>query len=565
MSDKEVSKRIQQLAYVALMVSFCLLLLYSFCGIFLSAKLLGVLIACICVSIWLNHAGYQKYTKPFLLTTIMVFIMLLCFGEGLAAGGYLYYLPLLFSLPLLTESGRPYKKELFFYIITNCLAFCICIFLVPQKSSWQHISEEMYRTMYYFNSIGALLVTIVFVYFSFQFEKQFTNALGNQIVKAEEAMRIRTRFLSNMGHELRTPLNGISGIINLLKQEDLSPNQQEYLKLLKYCSDQMLGLVNDVLDFNKIEAGKIELHPIAFNVKQMLREAVLPFYHRFEEKQLMLKVQLDDELDETIFADDLRLVQVINNLLSNALKFTETGQVKLTGECLSKDSTAIKIRFSIEDSGIGIDKLDQKKIFESFGQVINEVTRMHEGAGLGLTISQRLLEMMNSKLEVTSDTAQGSTFFFTCVFSRVVPVLLNAEVENKSYDFEGMPVLIVEDNPINLMIVSKMLTNCNAEIKTAVNGKLAIEELAMNSDYSLILMDLQMPEMDGYEAIVEIKKLYADIPVLAFTASLIDDEMKNELLLLGFDDYVTKPFKPAELFQKIKAINYPGLQLNFRA
>lgn len=552
---KDVSKRIQQLAYVALFVSFLTLLLYLFYSIYLSAILIGILCVAICISIWFNHRGYQKYTKPVILTMVMLFIALLVRCEGLASGGFLYYLPLLFALPLLTESNKPYKRELTFYFILNCTAFGFCVFFCPQKSTWQYISEEMYTTMFHLNTAGAMFVGVVFVYFSFYFEKKFAAVLVGQIEKAEDAMHVRTCFLSNMGHELRTPLNGIIGIIGLLKKENLSEGQHEYLNLLKYCSDQMLGLVNDVLDFNKIEAGKLDLHPIVFNLKQLLQQASFSFYHRFEEKNVALKVQLDNCLDVNIFADDLRLVQVINNLLSNALKFTQAGQVKLYAECVQKDDKAIVVRISVQDSGIGIDKRDQIKIFESFGQIINESTRNHEGAGLGLTISQRLLELMNSRLEVISEPGQGSTFFFACSFDRVHSSLqpANTSGEKTDYDLTGLNILIAEDNPINLMIVSKMLKAWNAGISTAVNGKLALETLAGNADYDLILLDLQMPEMDGYEAMSEIKKLYPEIPVLAFTASLVDHKMKNELLTLGFEGYITKPFKPAELYEKIKS------------
>ncbi|MDB5246361.1 MAG: response regulator [Segetibacter sp.] len=555
---KEVSKRTYQLAYVCVGVCFVTLLLYLFYSLYLSALLVGLLLVFTLIGIWFNNRGYEKYTKPIILTTIMLFVLLLAFAEGLAAGGYLYFIPILFALPLLTESNKPYKKELIFYFIVDCSAFCCCILFCPEKSSWQHISDETYKSMFHLNTTGTLTVAIIFVYFSFYFEKKYAAALFDQIAKAENAMHTRTAFLSNMGHELRTPLNGISGIIGLLKKEELTPGQQEYLNLLKYCSDQMLGLVNDVLDFNKIEAGKLELHPIVFNVKQLLNQAVQPFYYRFEQKNVALKVQIDNSLDENIMADDLRLVQVINNLLSNALKFTESGQVKLMAETLQRDYKTIGVRFTVQDSGIGIDARYQKKIFESFGQVINENTRKQQGAGLGLTISQRLLELMGSTLEVTSEPGQGSTFFFTCAFERVSTASVPVEIEKENeYDLEGMQILVVEDNPINLMIISKLLKDWKAQINTAVNGKLGMDSLAENHAYDLILLDLQMPEMDGYEAIIEIKKLYPRIPVLAFTASLVDDLMKNELLNLGFDGYITKPFKAQELYKKIQKFCTP--------
>ncbi len=558
---KETSKRIQQLSYVAFIICFITIASYLIYSLFITAMLLGILMVGISICIYYNRKGFQKITKPVLLGLIMVFLLITGFTNGLAAGGHLYYLPLLFALPLITETTKSSKIELGLYFIFNSLCFAISVIFCPQKSTWQHIPDEMYQSMYYINTCGSMLVSTIFVYFSYYFEKKYATALVNQIARAEDAMHIRTRFLSNMGHELRTPLNGITGITSLLKKENLTNDQKEYVRLLKYCSDQMLNLVNDVLDFNKIESGKLLLHPIAFNLKSVLQQAVLPFKYRYQEKKVGLQIELNNDIDELILADDLRLVQVLNNLLSNALKFTLSGEVKLSAECIIKESKTITIKFSVKDSGIGIDEEDQKKIFESFEQVINENTRLQEGAGLGLAISQRLLELMNSKLQVVSEPGKGSTFFFTCKFSRAYASSEQVFQTKIDYDFKNMSILVVEDNPINKMIVTKMLKDCNAYVETATNGKIALELLLIKSDFNLILLDLQMPEMDGYEAILHMKKMYRDIPVLAFTASLVDEPMKNELLMLGFDGYITKPFKTAELYDKVNKINMVNMQM----
>jgi CheY-like chemotaxis protein len=372
-----------------------------------------------------------------------------------------------------------------------------------------------------------------------------------QIKKTEEAMEARSRFLSNMGHELRTPLNGIIGATNLLRKGNSFPEQKEYLSILKYCSDHMLGLVNDILDFNKIEAGQLDLHPSPINLQHLLQQSALPFQNRFVEKQLELKVIIDTGLNQTVLADDLRLVQVINNLLSNALKFTEKGFVKLQADVVNKRDDILTVKFAVEDTGIGIKLKDQQKIFGSFWQVVNETTRKYGGTGLGLTICDKLLQLMNSSMKVDSTEGIGSTFHFTINFRIVAREDDKAVVKNVS-DLRGMRILLAEDNPINMIIARKMLEDWNADVTTAEDGEEALKLLEIDSNYDLILLDLEMPRIDGYSAVKEIKRLYPHLPVLAFTAALMDNEMLLKLLNIGFLDCVLKPFQPIDFLGKIR-------------
>jgi CheY-like chemotaxis protein len=278
----------------------------------------------------------------------------------------------------------------------------------------------------------------------------------------------------------------------------------------------------------------------------------MPFYNRFEEKKIDLKLEIADDLDVNVMIDDIRMIQILNNLLSNGLKFTEKGYVKVKVLCTGREEQMVKVVFAVEDTGIGIDKKDFPKIFESFGQVYTSTTRQYEGTGLGLSISQRLLSLMGSKLELESEPGKGSKFSFTVTLKQTTTARQQTIAKPQNADLSGMRILIAEDNLINMLIAKKIMADWNVSLTTAENGLKALESLRSDANYNIILLDLEMPEMDGYTAVREINKLYPGIPVLAFTAALIDQEMYSDLKNTGFVDAVLKPCQPMELFSKIR-------------
>lgn len=550
---KELPKRIHQFVFLALF--FCMVTIFTNLayGNYLSASLVCALFLTLTLISYFNRKGYANLTKVSIVVSINFFLTIICFAQGLNAGAFLYFIPLLFAIPYIVNNHRRYTLEVTGYFLISCLAFCICIFFSPETGLWEEISESIYKKMFVTNSLCVIVLSATFAYLGIYFERKYVKALVTQINKAEEAVLARSRFLSNMGHELRTPLNGIIGSVNLLEKQVILPQQEEYVNILKYCSDHMLQLVNDILDFHKIEAGKIELHPTEFNLKNLLEQSTLPFYNRFEEKNLELKIIVDNRLDETVYADDLRLIQVINNMLSNALKFTERGYVHLIAKCIEKKGNEMEVAFTIEDTGIGINSEYQQKIFDSFYQAYNESTRKYGGTGLGLSISQRLLNLMSSKLYVTSEEGKGSKFFFNISFNVLTKKQKKVIVQPKDKkDLTGYRILIAEDNLINMMIARKILMDWNATLTTAENGKEALDALAKDADYDIVLLDLEMPYVDGYTAVTEIKRLYAHLPVLAFTAALIDNEMFERLRKIGFSDCILKPFQPMELLAQIR-------------
>jgi CheY-like chemotaxis protein len=289
------------------------------------------------------------------------------------------------------------------------------------------------------------------------------------------------------------------------------------------------------------------------NLRQLLLNVGMPFITLFQEKDVELVIDIDPKLDELVYADDLRLIQVFNNLFSNALKFTEKGFVRLNVACTEKNENQIKASFSVEDSGIGIEEKNQERIFESFWQVYDEDTKKFVGTGLGLTICVRLLKLMGGNLTLVSKIGVGSEFrfdlAFKCADKAISPAKSPAEAKD---NLSGVRILIAEDNQLNMMIVSRMLTGFKANITMAYNGQEALDILEKDPAYDIILMDLEMPVMTGYTAVYEVKRLYPKIPVIAFTASLVDEKMMADLIASGFSDCMLKPFQPHQMLTSIK-------------
>jgi signal transduction histidine kinase len=550
---KEISKRTIQFITLSLILGAAILPLRLFFHHYISA----IVLSCFCVFLstvlLLNKKGFTKHVQVVSIIGINIFIIVFNYTDGLRMGAYLYFFPMLFSIPFLVNNHEKYHKRVMSYFGLIIACMCITFLLATSGSPFQNISDSTYFITFNINLVCAVLLSAAFSYLNIHFERKFARALIEQKNKTIDAMKTRGHFLSHMGHELRTPLNGIIGATNLLAKGKTLEEQEEFLNILKYCSNHMLDVINNILDYNKIDADKMDIHLTEINLRQLLENAVLPFHNRLEEKKIDWKLDLDRKMNEMVMADDIRLTQVINNLISNALKFTDKGYIRFGAKCTAENADVIEVQFSIEDTGIGISKENQKKIFESFEQVFTESTRKYGGTGLGLTISQRLLKLMNSQLEVSSEEGVGSKFYFTVSFRKASGKKLEKSVaKSENNDLAGLRVLIAEDNLINMIIATKMLEDWNVTFTTAGNGKEALSALKNNADYNLILLDLEMPEMDGYTAVREITKLYPDVPVLAFTATLVDHEMYDNLKQMGFVDAMLKPFQPMELFSKIR-------------
>jgi PAS domain S-box-containing protein len=374
--------------------------------------------------------------------------------------------------------------------------------------------------------------------------------------KAEEATREKQSFLSTMSHEIRTPLNAIIGSSNLLLQDNPREDQVENLKILEFSGNLLLSLINDILDFSKIEVGKIEFEYVDFNLQEFLDRIIKSFHFKLEEKKLDLKLEIDNEIPEIILGDQVRLNQILINLIGNSIKFTEKGNISVKLIIKEKKNNFICIGFKITDTGIGIPKNKLSDIFEPFKQADNDTTRKYGGSGLGLAITKKLIELQGGKISVESEVNKGTTFSFDLSFKVSDKKKSEKHLEiqhNEYFDLSGKHILLVEDNKINQSIAIKFIKNWKATYELAENGLESLDKI-QNKNFDLILMDLQMPEMGGYEAVKNIRKMeeqyFKQIPIIALTASA-SLEVKNKVIEKGFNDYVSKPFNPYDLNNKI--------------
>jgi signal transduction histidine kinase len=372
--------------------------------------------------------------------------------------------------------------------------------------------------------------------------------------KAETASKAKSRFLSNMSHELRTPLNGIIGASNLLMQEQYLPEQVSHLEILKYSSEHMMVLINEILDFNKIESGRFELENVPVNMRSFLKKLETQFSAQAHAKGLLFLVDVDENLEAEFLTDETRLNQVLGNLLSNAIKFTHKGGITLGARKISSTSKKSTIQFMVQDTGIGIPAHKQQEVFDSFTQADTDTTRKYGGTGLGLAISKKLVGLFSGDLQLQSEEGKGSTFYFTIELeiNENAKMYINDEKVKQLPVFNQLRVLIAEDNFVNMRVARKFLTKWGIEVHEAVNGLEAVEKFRRGS-FDLVLIDLEMPEMDGITALAEMRKVEPTIPAIAFTAAVYED-MRVDLMKKGFMEVVPKPFRPEDLHNKIQKL-----------
>ena len=382
--------------------------------------------------------------------------------------------------------------------------------------------------------------------------------LNQTVAEVEKLSNSRMEFLSTMSHEIRTPLNGVIGLTNVLLIENPRKDQEENLDMLKFSAENLLLLVNNVLDVNKLDSSKAELEKVGFNLVELVKRAYSSSKLRASEKNLDFKLFTDPVLEgKLVISDPTRVTQVILNLINNAIKFTEKGSISISVQSLGMSKKKIKVQFSIEDTGIGISPENQHIIFEPFTQASPSTSRNYGGTGLGLQIVEKTLSMFDSKISLTSEENIGSKFVFTIDFNYIVleepkPIL----TLNSQNDLSGLKVLVAEDNSVNRMVIEKILKKWNI-LPTIVDDGLRAVQSVEHGDFDVVLMDIHMPIMDGYEATAGIRKLKdltkASISIIALTAS-VNDKVNRNVMDAKMDDYLAKPFNPDHLFAKLNEI-----------
>ncbi|PYF74293.1 ATP-binding protein [Pedobacter nutrimenti] len=372
---------------------------------------------------------------------------------------------------------------------------------------------------------------------------------------AESAALAKQQFLSNMSHEIRTPMNAVIGMTHLLLQEDPKAEQIENLKVLKFSSENLLSLINDILDYSKIESGKIVFEETDFNLTELMSSIKHAHQIQADEKGIRFELKMDAALPQILVGDPVRLSQILNNLISNALKFTKKGSVLVTIGLRSADHQSVQLDFGVKDTGIGIEPAVQDYIFESFAQASADTTRRFGGTGLGLAITKKLLQLQGSEVHLISQPGKGSSFSFSLSFKKSEKKSARAYHGQTSQlqNLGGYKVLLAEDNEINTKVALKFMEKWGLQVDLAGTGTGAVEKVKQN-EYHLVLMDLQMPVMDGYKASVKIRALkgerFQKIPIIALTASAFS-EVKGKTIEAGMNDYISKPFNPSELYGKI--------------
>lgn len=375
--------------------------------------------------------------------------------------------------------------------------------------------------------------------------------------QADESAHVKEQFLANMSHEIRTPINAVIGFTNLLQKTSLTQDQEQFVHLVQSASESLLTIINDILDISKIEAGMLRMEKSPFSLRGLCSSLETMFQHKVQEKNLSLSIYIQEKIPDTLTGDAVRLTQILVNLISNAIKFTQEGGISIVIIPIQETDSSIRLRFSVKDSGIGIpvDKIDS--IFERFEQGETNTTRKYGGTGLGLSIVKNLIHLQEGNISVKSEAGNGTEFLFELEYE-ILPMTDSEKnrhhlevAESGNGLFEGVKILAVEDNHMNQLLMQHTFHSWNLHFELAENGQQAIDKLQKDK-YDLVLLDIQMPIMDGYLAAKTIRhELKSNIPIIAMTAHAMAGE-REKCLSHGMNDYISKPIQEKELLHLLK-------------
>lgn len=516
------------------------------------------------VSRFRNH---PFWVKPTFIVFGMLSIMLYYFQLNGIKGE----IPMYFILGSMLSITIGNKKYYSFLVSAWVAAFLFCVYLEhlfpsivsTDEANATRGTEHIIATIGITSFVAIMLSMYKNLY---QKEKSLVESknaelerINQELTLAREdallAVKAKSEFLSTMSHEIRTPLNAVIGMSHILMQEEPRPDQLDNLRIIKFASENLMSLINDILDFNKIEVGKVIFEVAPFQLRELVESVKMAFNNKADENGISIYSYVDPQIPAILIGDKTRLTQVLNNLMSNAVKFTDKGTVNLFIHQTSSNDHKINLRFEVIDTGIGIPENMLDRVFEGFTQADASITRKYGGTGLGLAISKKLVELQGGNLTVESTVNVGTKFSFDLDFDRASSQQMpqtKSQIEMHQ-ELSGKSILLAEDNQLNVVIAKKFLSNWGLNIDLASNGREAVEMVKENH-YDCILMDLRMPEMDGIDAAKLIRALPEPncyTPIIALTASAMLEE-QNEIFQAGMNEYVSKPFNPDELRSKIE-------------
>ena len=455
---------------------------------------------------------------------------------------------------------RSYKfdelKEFFNEEILNELKTKISNIKDEDSFEFESITKDN-KTLNFFTKFRAIyehskIIEIEGIFQDITEGKRLMKSLEEAKLEAENANQAKSKFLANMSHEIRTPLNGIVGLNRLALQSNPSLKIKEFLEKSEISSIALLNVINDILDYSKIEANKLTLEKTSFELDKLLLNVTNLFDYQAYEKKIDLHIDYDNKIPKILIADSLRITQIFNNLVGNAVKFTDSGYIEIKTTLIEKKNNKVTIKCSVKDSGIGMDEEEQKKLFKSFSQVDNSTTRVYGGSGLGLTITKELVELMNGNIEVSSKKGLGTVFSFT--------LILNYEnsIELQEKDFKNKKFLIIDDNEIDIRLIENILSSWGVSSYSCLNAKKALEKIENDSDFDYILVDWIMPELDGVDFIKKLKeKDLEKCPKIIMLTAYEEDNLKDKLReeKVSINNILRKPFTPSSIYDALVSLD----------
>ena len=453
------------------------------------------------------------------------------------------------GLPFILFSFRREKFLVYLFALIP-LAFWTTLYLTDfNLFTLRKLDKTSATEIIYPLAVSSTILLVVFqlIYFCLM-NRRYFNGLRKKRTQAIEASKAKTQFLSTMSHEIRTPLNAIIGLSHILGSNNPREDQKENIDSLTYSGKLLLNLLNNVLDFSKMQSTEIELDPIPTDLSMAMKQIKKIHEASCIRKGITMNLEIDDDIP-IVLLDIVRYNQVVNNLVSNAIKFTDEGSVTLKIKKYFSYDDNVEILTQVTDTGIGIPEEKQLNIWEAFTQAHDNTTRIYGGTGLGLPIVKSIVKAMNSDILIESEVDEGSTFYFVLDLKKASETIIEKEKKKKKIDLSGLKTLVVEDNLINVMVAKQILQKEKMEVDVANNGAEAVDKVKIN-DYDIILMDINMPVMDGYTASKEIRKFNAEIPILALSASVFM-EVKDKISNSGMNGFIFKPFNPDDLLNEI--------------